>query len=264
MPTWGAWHFPAPFSAPCPSRRQCQQDTALWETLHLDQRVSLDELLNISQVGAKGGRAVPGRAPHLGDTVSRSPSPRQYTEEISAAFEEVNITLSPISLLSESQRDLLLNASRAAQPPNFTHTLQQVGGLWGQPGVGSGGPGARCGAAVPSTLLLGETLGEVQAPFCPTGMGCVGVKPLSQPHLVALSLPFPAGSDSDPGKPPGSGHGAGAAGGQSGERQQHPGATATLSPKLRGCPLGASRAKGGLPLSPCIAVAGGTADCSSF
>uniref|UniRef100_A0A493T6Z7 Prominin 2 n=1 Tax=Anas platyrhynchos platyrhynchos TaxID=8840 RepID=A0A493T6Z7_ANAPP len=78
--------------------RQCQQDTALWETLHLDQRVSLDELLNISQ----------------------------YTEEISAAFEEVNITLSPISLLSESQRDLLLNASRAAQPPNFTHTLQQL------------------------------------------------------------------------------------------------------------------------------------------
>uniref|UniRef100_A0A8B9SLC2 Prominin-1-A n=1 Tax=Anas platyrhynchos TaxID=8839 RepID=A0A8B9SLC2_ANAPL len=78
--------------------RQCQQDTALWETLHLDQRVSLDELLNISQ----------------------------YMEEISAAFEEVNITLSPISLLSESQRDLLLNASRAAQPPNFTHTLQQL------------------------------------------------------------------------------------------------------------------------------------------
>ncbi|XP_035167812.1 prominin-1-A-like [Oxyura jamaicensis] len=78
--------------------RQCQQDTALWQTLHLDQRVSLDELLNISQ----------------------------YTEEISAAFEEVNITLSPISLLNESQGDLLLNASRAAQPPNFTRTLEQL------------------------------------------------------------------------------------------------------------------------------------------
>ncbi|KAI6066385.1 Prominin-1-A [Aix galericulata] len=109
--------------------RQCQQDTALWQTLHLDQRVSLDELLNISQVGAGGGRAVPGRAPHLRDTLSRPsrlPSPRQYTEEISAAFEEVNITLSPISLLTESQGDLLLNASRAAQPPDFTHTLEQL------------------------------------------------------------------------------------------------------------------------------------------
>ncbi|KAK2530562.1 prominin-1-a [Columba guinea] len=78
--------------------RQCQQDTALWQALHLDQRVSLDELLNISQ----------------------------YTGEISTAFEKVNITLSPILLLKESQRDLLLNASRAGQPPNFTSTLEQL------------------------------------------------------------------------------------------------------------------------------------------
>lgn len=33
-----------------PSCRQCQQDASLWKTLHLDQSVSLDELLNISQV----------------------------------------------------------------------------------------------------------------------------------------------------------------------------------------------------------------------
>ncbi|NWX02045.1 PRM1A protein, partial [Caloenas nicobarica] len=78
--------------------RQCQQDTALWQALHLDQSVSLDELLNISQ----------------------------YTGEISAAFEKVNITLSPILLLSQSQRDLLLNTSRAGQPPNFTSTLEQL------------------------------------------------------------------------------------------------------------------------------------------
>uniref|UniRef100_A0A8C9G6S7 Prominin-1-A-like n=1 Tax=Pavo cristatus TaxID=9049 RepID=A0A8C9G6S7_PAVCR len=78
--------------------RQCQQDAAIWQTLHLDQRVSLDELLNISQ----------------------------YTEEISVAFQELNITLSPISVLNESQRELLLNACRDAQPPNFTHTLQQL------------------------------------------------------------------------------------------------------------------------------------------
>ncbi|XP_074882324.1 prominin-1-A-like [Buteo buteo] len=78
--------------------RQCQRDAALWQTLHLDQTVSLDELLNISQ----------------------------YTGEISTAFEKMNITLSPISLLSQSQRDLLLNASQAGQPPDFTLTLEQL------------------------------------------------------------------------------------------------------------------------------------------
>ncbi|XP_072196336.1 prominin-1-A-like isoform X1 [Excalfactoria chinensis] len=78
--------------------RQCQQDAALWQALHLDQRVSLDELLNISQ----------------------------YTEKISVDFQKLNITLTPFSVLNESQRELLLNACRDAQPPNFTHTLQQL------------------------------------------------------------------------------------------------------------------------------------------
>ncbi|NXM66292.1 PRM1A protein, partial [Serilophus lunatus] len=78
--------------------RQCQQDTSLWKTLHLDQSVSLDELLNISQ----------------------------YTGDISTAFEKMNITLSPITLLSQTQEDLLLNASQAGQPPNFTLILEQL------------------------------------------------------------------------------------------------------------------------------------------
>ncbi|NWS49283.1 PRM1A protein, partial [Probosciger aterrimus] len=78
--------------------RQCQRDAALWQTLHFDQSVSLDELLNISQ----------------------------YTGEISTAFEKMNITLGPISLLSQSQRDLLTNTSRAGQPPDFTLTLEQL------------------------------------------------------------------------------------------------------------------------------------------
>ncbi|NWI42952.1 PRM1A protein, partial [Picathartes gymnocephalus] len=78
--------------------RRCQQDASLWQTLHLDQSISLDELLNISQ----------------------------YTGNISTAFEKMNITLSPISLLSQSQKDLLLNASRDGQPPNFTLTLEQL------------------------------------------------------------------------------------------------------------------------------------------
>ncbi|NXV80931.1 PRM1A protein, partial [Atlantisia rogersi] len=78
--------------------RQCQQDAALWQMLHLDQSVSLDELLNISQ----------------------------YTGEISTAFEKMNISLSTILLLSQRQRDLLLNASQAAQPPDFKPTLEQL------------------------------------------------------------------------------------------------------------------------------------------
>ncbi|XP_061857487.1 prominin-1-A isoform X2 [Colius striatus] len=78
--------------------RQCQQDAPLWQTLHLDQSLSLDELLNISQ----------------------------YTGQISTAFKTMNITLSPISLLSQSQSKLLLNTSRAVHPPNFTLTLQQL------------------------------------------------------------------------------------------------------------------------------------------
>ncbi|NWT02007.1 PRM1A protein, partial [Mionectes macconnelli] len=78
--------------------RQCQQDASLWKTLHLDQSVSLDELLNISQ----------------------------YVGEISTAFEEMNITLSPISLLNQTQEDMLLHASQAGQPPNFTLTLEQL------------------------------------------------------------------------------------------------------------------------------------------
>ncbi|NXR79270.1 PRM1A protein, partial [Pycnonotus jocosus] len=78
--------------------RQCQQNASLWQTLHLNQSVSLDELLNISQ----------------------------YTGDISTAFEKMNITLSPISLLSQSQKELLLKASQAGQPPNFTLTLEQL------------------------------------------------------------------------------------------------------------------------------------------
>ncbi|KFP15337.1 Prominin-1-A, partial [Egretta garzetta] len=78
--------------------RQCQRDAALWQTLHLDQSTSLDEVLNISE----------------------------YTGEISTAFEKMNITLSPISLLNQTQRELLLNASWAAQPPDFTPTLEQL------------------------------------------------------------------------------------------------------------------------------------------
>ena len=117
-----------------PSHRQCQQDVALWQALHLDQSVSLDELLNISQVSAgmpgSGGQNWGCRYGTLGTMRGQHHGPlqlsllRQYTGDISAAFEKMNITLSPISLLSQSQRDLLLNTSQDGQPPDFTPTLE--------------------------------------------------------------------------------------------------------------------------------------------
>lgn len=168
---WGGPRLPI-FSPVPPSCRQCQQDAALWQTLHLDQSVSLDELLNISQVSAgvpwSGGQSWGHRAGTEGTVRSRRCAPLrlsslwQYTEEISTAFEKLNITLSPITLLSQSQRDLLLNASRAGQPPNFTHTLEQVG--WGQPGVEMGRCVQMCVEGVHCSLPFAAVGVPPQAP----------------------------------------------------------------------------------------------------
>lgn len=196
----------APGSIPalCPPHRECQQDAALWQTLRLDQRVSLDELLNISQVSAKEGHNTGGDmglalcpAPPHG-----SPNP-QYTEKISAAFQKLNITLTPISVLNESQRELLLNACHDAQPPGFTHTLQQV---WG------------CGRDGGVWVLS-------QLRPAPWGWGAALLLSSPPPHLSTVS--FPAGSWHHGGQPAGAGHRAGAVGGQRGE---------ILSPGLRGVP----------------------------
>lgn len=84
-----------------------------------------------------------------------APLTLQYTGEISAAFQKLNVTLTPISVLNESQREQLLNVCRDAQPPSFTHTLQQV---WG---CGRDGGSGRCPLCY-----------EVLAPSCPMGMGC--------------------------------------------------------------------------------------------
>lgn len=139
---------------------------------------------------------MPCRAPHLRDTLSRPsrlPSPRQYTEEISAAFEEVNITLSPISLLSESQGDLLLNASRAAQPPDFTHTLEQVGGLGAALGLGAawcrvGGSGCTLWGRRSLCFAAGGDPGRGPGSVLPHGDGEHGGEaPLSAPSRGSVS-----------------------------------------------------------------------------
>ncbi|NXA36283.1 PRM1A protein, partial [Eudromia elegans] len=78
--------------------RQCRDNAALWPVLRLGQRVSLDELFNVTQ----------------------------YTAEIASAFGRVNITLSPVALLNQSHRELLLEAGRRAQPPDLAPSLVQL------------------------------------------------------------------------------------------------------------------------------------------
>ena len=103
---------------------------------------------------------------------SRLPSLLQYTGEISTAFEKLTITLSPISLLNQSQRDLLLNASRDGQPPDFTSTLEQVG--WGSLVLRWGVQICVDGCTAPSSLLLWES--HCRFPGCPL----LSVSPLGQ------------------------------------------------------------------------------------
>ncbi|XP_074855415.1 prominin-1-A-like [Carettochelys insculpta] len=76
----------------------CQHDESLWSTLQLGQAISLDDLLNVSQ----------------------------YTGEITAAFQQLNISLDPVTFLSESQKQLLRDVGASGLQPNFTSALQQL------------------------------------------------------------------------------------------------------------------------------------------
>ncbi|KAG6921609.1 prominin 1a, partial [Chelydra serpentina] len=76
----------------------CQHDKSLWDTLQLGQAVPLDELLDISQ----------------------------YTGEITAAFDQLNVSLDPVTFLSPSQKQLLRDVGASGLQPNFTGALQQL------------------------------------------------------------------------------------------------------------------------------------------
>ncbi|KAM9132772.1 prominin-1-A-like isoform 3-T3 [Pangshura tecta] len=76
----------------------CQHNEPLWRTLQLGQAVPLDELLNISQ----------------------------YTGEITAAFDRLNVSLDPVTFLSPRQKQLLRDISASGLQPNFTGALQQL------------------------------------------------------------------------------------------------------------------------------------------
>uniref|UniRef100_A0A8C8R8J7 Prominin-1-A-like n=1 Tax=Pelusios castaneus TaxID=367368 RepID=A0A8C8R8J7_9SAUR len=76
----------------------CQHDQPLWSALQLGQAVPLDDLLNISQ----------------------------YTSDIAAAFERLNISLAPITFLSPRQKQLLRDVAASGLQPNFTSALQEL------------------------------------------------------------------------------------------------------------------------------------------
>nr|XP_008178045.1 prominin-1-A-like [Chrysemys picta bellii] len=76
----------------------CQHNEPVWRTLQLGRAVPLDELLNISQ----------------------------YTGEISAAFDRLNVSLDPVTFLSPSQKQLLRDVGASGLQPNFTGALQQL------------------------------------------------------------------------------------------------------------------------------------------
>ncbi|XP_067393356.1 prominin-1-A-like [Emydura macquarii macquarii] len=76
----------------------CQHNAPLWSTLQLGKAVSLDEILNISQ----------------------------YTSEITTAFEQLNVSLAPVTFLSQSQKQLLRDVGASGLQPNLTGALQQL------------------------------------------------------------------------------------------------------------------------------------------
>lgn len=153
----------APGSIPalCPPHRECQQDAALWQTLRLDQRVSLDELLNISQVSAKEGHNTGGDmglalcpAPPHG-----SPHPAVHREDLSG-FPEAEHHADPHLCTEREPAGAAAEClPRCTAPQLHPHPAAGVG-------LRSGWGG----------------LGAVPAPSCPMGMGC-------SPAVVLTSAP---------------------------------------------------------------------------
>ncbi|XP_030628291.1 prominin-2 [Chanos chanos] len=76
----------------------CQQNKPLWSTLHLDQLVDLNDFLNVSK----------------------------YTGDIEKQFENINITLPHLDLLSQSVRNELKSFSQKAANVNFSSISQQI------------------------------------------------------------------------------------------------------------------------------------------
>ncbi|XP_072247126.1 prominin-2 [Leuresthes tenuis] len=78
--------------------RDCEKNQPLWTTLHLNERVDLEDLLNVSK----------------------------YTAQIQQDFESTDITLSSVTLLSPEIKDQLGDASAKAQTFDASALTQQM------------------------------------------------------------------------------------------------------------------------------------------
>ncbi|XP_076599989.1 prominin-2 [Chaetodon auriga] len=81
--------------------RDCEKNQPLWTTLHLYEIVNLEDLLNVSK----------------------------YTEQIQQYFEDSDITLSTITLLSPEVKKQLINFSTTAQDFDSTAITQQMNNI---------------------------------------------------------------------------------------------------------------------------------------
>ncbi|KAM4607558.1 prominin-2 isoform 2-T2 [Polymixia lowei] len=79
----------------------CKKDRPLWSTLRLYELIDLEDLLNVSK----------------------------YTEEIQQQFENTNINLSTITLLSPEVQDQLSSFSAVAKDIDFTTATQQINNI---------------------------------------------------------------------------------------------------------------------------------------
>uniref|UniRef100_A0A3Q1AWX0 Prominin 2 n=1 Tax=Amphiprion ocellaris TaxID=80972 RepID=A0A3Q1AWX0_AMPOC len=81
--------------------RDCEENQPLWTTLHLYEMVDLGDLLNVSK----------------------------YTEEIQQHFENTNITLSSVTLLSAEVKNKLISISAKAKDFDATAITQQMNNI---------------------------------------------------------------------------------------------------------------------------------------
>ncbi|KAG8000096.1 Prominin-1-A [Nibea albiflora] len=81
--------------------KDCKKNQALWTTLHLYELVNLNELLNVSQ----------------------------YTKEIQQYFDNADITLTTVTLLSPEIKKELTDFSATAKDFDFTHIYQQMNNI---------------------------------------------------------------------------------------------------------------------------------------
>lgn len=79
----------------------CEEDKTLWTTLHLNEVLNLEEILNVSK----------------------------YTDQIQKQFEDTDITLSAITLLSPELKGQLSSFSGKANNLNSTAITQQINDL---------------------------------------------------------------------------------------------------------------------------------------